>query len=326
MSAKKIWGMNGIAMALVVLALSNWTGLAQAQDGNDLEQLLEDMSGAYAEGYLAPLVTGFGINQNSALYHTAFIPGTTVTISLGLKVMGTKLSDEDQTFRVVRNITINEDYGVNPGEEGYGEDGVVVMSGPTVFGSEDEGGRMTVLYHGLPVHVEDLSDLTGLVESKFVPLAMPQASVGGIMGMEATLRWLPDIEIQSGVKVKLWGIGLAASANYWLPTLPVDVKVGFFNQSLDVGDYVATDARSLYVVASKEFSMLTAYGGLSRESSSMDVTYTYSGTGEEIAFSLDGVQKNRMTIGATLNLGLKINGEIGLGDLTSFSGGLMFGF
>ncbi len=58
----------------------------------------------------------------------------------------------------------------------------------------------------------------------------------------------------------------------------------------------------------------------------MDVSYTYSETGEEIAFSLDGVQKNRMTIGATLNMGLKINGEIGMGDLTSFSGGLLFGF
>ncbi len=324
MSAKKLWGMSGFAVALMILVSTSWTGMALAQDGGDLEELLKDMGQGYAEGFLAPLVTGFGINQNSALYHTANIPGTTVTISVGLKVMGTQLSSEDQTFSVVENITIDESFGVNPGEMGYGEPGQVVMSGPTVFGNTEEGGQMTVLYHGLPVYVESLPDLTGLVESEFVPLAMPQASLGGIMGLEATLRWLPEMEIQS-MKINLLGLGLAASANYWLPTLPVDVKVGYFNQSLDVGNYVETSAKSVYIAASKEFSVLTVYGGLSKESSSMDVAYTYDGT-EDIAFSMDGVQKNRMTIGATLNMGLKINGEIGMGDLTTFAGGLMFGF
>ncbi len=324
MFAMNLWGKRVLVLTLLTLTALCWTGTALAED--DLEELLEDMSVAYAEGYLAPLVTGFGINQNSALYHTAHIPGTTLTFTVGLKVMGTKLSENDQTFSKVTSVTLDEAFGYYPGDIGYGETAQAVMSGPTVFGNTDDGGRIDVYYHGIPVYTELMPELSGLVESEYVPLAMPQASIGGIMGAEATIRWLPDIEVQEGVKVKLWGYGLAASANYWLPTLPVDVKVGFFKQNLDVGEYVETSANSLYIAASKDFSVLTVYGGVSKESSSMDVSYTYSDTGEEITFSSDGVQENRMTIGATLNIGLKLNGEIGLGDLTSFSGGLMFGF
>ena len=324
MFAKKSWGFRGLLLPLIAVTALVLSGVAQAED--DLEELLEDMSGTYAQGYLAPLVTGFGINQNSALYHTAHIPGSSLTVSVGLKVMGTKLSDDDKTFSKVKQVTLDEDYGYSPGDTGYGEEATLVMTGPTVFGSEDEGGEVTVYYHGLPVYGEDLPDLTGLIESDFVPLAMPQVTVGGIMGAEATLRWLPDIEVQDGVKVKLMGFGLAASANYWLPTLPVDVKVGFFSQSLDVGEYVETEASSLYIAASKDFSMLTVYGGLAKESSSMDVSYTYSETDEEITFESDGVQESRMTLGATLNLGMKINAEVGLGDLTCYSAGIVFGF
>ncbi len=323
MNAKKLWGKTGLVSALTILMLTSWVVPTLAED-DGLEETLEQMGEAYAKGYLAPLISGFGINQNSALYHTAHIPGTTLSITVGLKVMATELTDNDKDFRVVEEITIDEDWGVNPGETGYGEDGQVVMSGPTVFGDEDGSGRMTILYHGLPVHTELLPELGGFIDTDYVPLAMPQASVGGVMGLEGTLRWLPEMTF-SDMKVNLMGFGLAASANYWIPTLPVDVKVGYFKQSLDVGEYIATDASSMYIAASKSFTMLTVYGGVAQESSSMDVTYT-SEDGEAVDFELDGMQEQRMTVGATLNLGLKINAEIGMGDLTTFSGGAMFGF
>jgi len=322
MTAKKFWGMKGLAATLSILALMIWAVPAAADD--DLEETLEKMGSSYAQGYLAPLISGFGINQNSALYHTAHIPGTTLTISVGLKVMATKLTDSDKDFSVVENITIDEDWGVDPGETGYGEAGQVVMSGPTVFGDEDASGFMRVYYHGIQVYEEALPDLGGFIDTDYVPLAMPQASLGGIMGLEATLRWLPEMTF-SDMKVNLMGFGLAASANYWIPTLPVDVKVGYFKQSLDVGEYIETEAASTYIAASKDFTTITVYGGLAKESSSMDVAYT-SDDGDDIDFSLDGMQESRMTIGATLNMGLKINGEIGMGDLTTYSGGVIIGF
>ncbi|MDO9171682.1 MAG: hypothetical protein Q7W29_07620, partial [bacterium] len=95
---------------------------------------------------------------------------------------------------------------------------------------------------------------------------------------------------------------------------------------------VATDAQSMYLAASRSFALATVYGALSKESSSMDVAYTYthdvdgSPVDDEVNFSVDGIQDSRLTLGATLNLGLKLNAEAGFGDVTTYSAGLLFGF
>ena len=304
--------------------------MAASDNSGNLEELLQDVGSNYARGYLAPLVSGFGADQNGALIHTARIPGSKLSVTFGIKAMGSKLDDADKTFQTTFHDVLDERYGLSPTDPGYGQTGTVVMSGPTVFGDTDQTGTITAYYAGLPV--KTIEGIEGLVDLSMVPLAMPQASIGGVAGLQATIRWLPDIDAGDIGKIKLWGFGLAASANYWLPTLPVDVSAGYFKQSLDVGEYVATDAKSLYIAASRQYSMLTVYGMLAKESSSMDVkyTYTYDDNGtpieEAVAFSMDGVQKNRFTIGATLNLGLKLNAEIGMGDLTTYGGGLVFGF
>ncbi len=314
---------------LLVMGLGAVPALAQ-DDGGDLEGLLEDVGAQYARGYLAPLVTGMGANQNSALFHTAAIPGTRLTISFGLKAMGTKLDEEAKTFQTAERVTLDERYGIDPLDPRYGEEGTLVMSGPSVFGSEDDTGTITAYYAGLPVYTA--VGIESLVDLDYVPLVMPQASVGGIMGLQATVRWLPDIDAGDIGKIKLWGIGLSASANYWLPMLPVDVSAGFFKQSLDVGEYVATEAQSMYLAASRSFALATVYGAYSKEESSMDVAYTYTyddnGTPveEEVNFSMDGIQDSRFTVGATLNLGLKLNAEAGFGDVTTYSAGLILGF
>ena len=303
--------------------------VAAEEDNLDLEELLEQVGEGYARGYLAPLSTGFGVNQNSALFHTAEIPSTGLTIDFGLKVMASKLSDDDKTFSTVTSVTLDERYGINPGHAAYGQTGQLVMSGPTVFGSDEQTGSITAYYAGLPVYVEE--GIEGLVDTDYVPLVMPQASVGGIMGLRATVRWLPDIELDEDIgSLKLWGFGLSASANHWLPTLPVDVSVGYFNQQLDIGEYLQTDAKALYVACSKNYASFTFYGALSKEESSIDVSYDYTydddGTPvtETVDFSADGVQENRFTLGATLNAPLKLNVELGLGELTTYSAGLMF--
>ncbi|MBC8422569.1 hypothetical protein H8E07_00445, partial [bacterium] len=169
MTAKKLWGKKGFTASLLILVLTSWAMPALAQDGGELEETLEKMGRAYAKGYLAPLISGFGINQNSALYHTAFIPGTTISVTVGLKVMATKLTDNDKDFQVVENVTLDEDWGFDPTDYGYGESGRVVMSGPTVFGDEDDPGRMTFLLHGIEVYEEVLPDLTGFIDTDYVP-------------------------------------------------------------------------------------------------------------------------------------------------------------
>ena len=43
-------------------------------------------------------------------------------------------------------------------------------------------------------------------------MVVPQASVGGVAGLRATVRWLPEIDLADVGKTKLFGYGLQCSA------------------------------------------------------------------------------------------------------------------
>lgn len=318
------WGRPAIAVALMIAV---WTlPLSAEESGNDeLTDLINDVGQFYAEGYLAPLTSGFGINQNSGLYHTAEIPVAGFKFGFAIKGMASMLGDDDKTFRVSRRVTLS-DYA-DPGDYGnvfdMDDEGIIVLEGPTVFGAEGEAGTMTGYLYGIPVFEE--AGIESLVDFDYVPLITPEISAG-TAGFRGTLRWVPDVDAGDVGKISYMGFGVAYTANALIPTLPVDVMVGFFKQSLDVGDVVSTSASSMYVAVSKDFNMLTVYGGLAKESSDMDVSYEMDDGSGTIAFSLDGVQEGRATIGTTLNLGLKLNAEINMGNMTTYAGGLVIGF
>lgn len=309
---------------LVLLAL---VALVVPAASEDLEDLLTDVGEQYARGYTAPLIHAWGANQNSALYHTAAIPRSRLTISFGIKMMATHISEDDQTFRsVYENVALSD---FLPSDHPYHDQtGDVVMQGPTVFGDTETMGTLTAYAGGLPVY--QVETIEGLIDTRWVPLAAPQLEVGGIMGLRGTLRWLPEVDAGDYGKTKYLGYGVAWSPNALLPTLPVDVMVGYFSQEIDVGTIVETDASSLYLAASRSFGPLIGYVGVASESSSMDVAYTVEDDGYaedvEVAFAVDGEMENRFTLGATLDTPLKLNAEINVGTLTVFSAGLMAGF
>ncbi len=317
---------NLLALLSLVLLLGTLAAPVLAVDDDDLDALLKDVSVEYAKGYLEPLVNTFGINQNTGLFHTADIAGGRLSLSLSLQTMATKLEDSDHVFRRTMHVVLDERYGVQPGEDGYGMEGDVVMSGPSVFGDEDTQGTIIAYYAGMPVGYQE--GIEGLVDTDWVPLAVPQASLGGIAGLRATVRWIPDIDAGDIGTISYFGWGLQWNVNTVLPLLPVDVMVGFFTQDLDVGDDVATHADSYFLAASKKLALLTVYGGVTMEDSSVDVHYVYHEglpDQEEVDFSMDGSQDGRFTVGGVLDLGLKINAEIGFGDYTTFGAGLLFG-
>ena len=122
-------------LILVIVALSAVGAFAQGFD-----EAIEQVGLEYAREYTRPLIDAFGINQNSALFTTANIPVANIQFSFGLKMMNTQLEDSDQQFDVYKSVTLDESYGVNEGDDGYGESGVIWMHGPTVFGSETDTG------------------------------------------------------------------------------------------------------------------------------------------------------------------------------------------
>jgi len=317
---------HGMLVSISLVLLAGTLASPALAGDPDLDALLQQATLEYAQGYLQPLVNAFGINQNTGLFHTADIAGGRLSLSVSLQAMATRLEDKDHRFHRSLHVTLDERYGLHPGDDGYGQQGDLVMDGPTVFGDTETPGTITAYYLGLPVYQEQV--IEGLVDTDWVPLATPQASLGGIAGLRATVRWVPDIDAGDIGTISYFGWGLQWSANTVLPLLPVDVMVGFFTQDLDVGDDVSTHADSYFLAASKKLTLLTVYGGVTIEDSSVDVDYTYHpGQADErsVHFSSDGSQSGRFTVGGVLDLGLKINAEVGFGDYTTFGAGLLFG-
>jgi len=320
----KNWRTGGLLIAALLLTMAAGA-VAQTEESTDeLSDLLQDVGEDYARGYLSPLISGFGINQNSGLYHTARIPYDGLKISFAIKGMSSNLSDADKRFRTVSTVDLS-DY-VDPGDPGYGEEGQLVFEGPTVFGAEGETGTMTAYWHGIPVFQENA--IESLVDFDYIPMITPEASVGGFFGLRGTIRWMPDYDAPDVGTIKYKGLGLSWTPNILMPTLPVDVAIGMFKQSLDIGELLESTASSVYLAVSKEFSVLTVYGGVAKESSSMKVHYTFDDNGDDVPidFELAGVQEKRTTLGATLSLGLKLNIEVNKGNMTNYTGGLIFGF
>jgi hypothetical protein len=298
---------------------------AAAAPAQDLEELLTEVGQPYAEAYTEPLVHGFGADQNAGLYTTAHIPAGRFTFSVGVRVMGTYLAEEDQSFtRVLEDVELDDYLDLQPGDPGYGETGDIVLEGPTMFGSPDEVGTATAYVNGAPVY--QVEGIEGLVDTRWVPLFAPEATVGGFFGLRGTIRWLPEIELSDVGKTKYLGLGLQWSPNFLLPPdFPVDLMGGFFVQEIDVGTILQTDASSVFAAASRRFGLATLYGGVAWESSSMKVEYVEEETGEEVSFEKDGKMSGRFTLGTTLNLGVKLNLEMGIGNMVAYTAGIMFG-
>jgi hypothetical protein len=313
-------------MKYLVLTLAIFcTTAVMAQD---LDSALEQVGAAYAREYTRPLIDAFGINQNSALFTTADIPVARVKFSFGLKMMNTRLTDSDQAFDTYQAVTLDESYGVNEGELGYGENGVIWMHGPTVFGSETETGELVAIWNGGTV--ASAETIAGIMETKNVPLVLPEFTIGGVAGLRGVMRWLPEIDGGDIGKISYAGVGLQYNINnIFTALLPVEIMVGFFNQNLTIGDAISADATSYHAVVSKDYGVLTGYAGYAYESSAVDVSYTMideEGNESNIGFSADGVQTGRTTFGATLDYGLKLNVEASFGEKTNISTGLLIGF
>ncbi len=314
----------------VCLCLSGTVDTAQA---TNLQQLIEQVGSEYGEAYASPFIHAFGPNQNSNLYSTAAIPWSGLTFGVGIKVMATNLNEADQTFQKVVQV---EDLGVlDPALAG--QSGTAVMSGPTIFGDTETNGKVDVYSSG--IFLGSIEGIPGFWDTRWVPMATPEISIGGIVGLKATVRYFPSMKLGDIGKSEYLGYGLQWSASGLLETLPVDLMIGFFTQSLDVENtqglgedkLIDSEASSYFLAISKSWPAMTVYGGFAIESSDMKVAYyfydpNFPDLAQDVSFSVDGRQDQRFTVGINLDILLSLNLEAGFGDMTTYSAGLMFGF
>ena len=282
--------------------------------GQDLEDYLSKYTQENGQKYLQPFADAFAADFNSGLFRQALIKKNGFQLYIGLVGQVAVIPDKQKHFQAYTESSLF------PPEGPY--------QVPTVFGPKD------------PVIVP-VEASGGLLDYAFpagfnvdyMPLATPQITLGAFIGTDLTVRFL-TVDLEDMGDLKLFGWGLRHSLNQYLVFLPVDVAFGFYRQSFDIGDYMEAHTSLVSLQGSYSIPVITFYGGLGIENSSIDVQYTYSGDGnlpgsqmeETIKFNMEGANRLRFTIGLTLDLGpLKINGDYNLASQSTFSAGVGIG-
>jgi hypothetical protein len=168
----------------------------------------------------------------------------------------------------------------------------------------------------------------GGLNLKYLPLAVPQLTVGSVFGTDLTTRLLFTDTNEDIGRIRLLGFGLRHSINQYLPGLPVDLAAGVYWQQFTVGDLISAANWLGSVQTSYRASIFTFYGALGYERSVLDLDYTFTGTDgdTQVKFDLAGSNNIRFTAGLTFNLGpVKLNADYNFASQSVLSVGLGIG-
>ncbi len=292
--------------ALVMLLLC---GARSAAAQTELENTLRQFSGDAVSGYIQPAADLFGANMMAGQYRTASIPLMGFNIAFDIVGMIAVVGDEQETY------TAKTPEGFTP----------ATFQTATIF-----GGLGTTVTHStygaLSYRGKD-----GIITSSVLPLAVPQLRIGSVAGTEAMVRFLatPKLGDDQIPEITILGGGLRHSISQYLPALPLDLAVGVFYTTFKAGDIIDMKGYSLGIHASKSLAVVTFYGGLAYESTTMKISYTSTDPnfpGQLVDVSLDGDNTFRLTAGVNLCLGVfHVFADANLGSVTHFSGGIGFG-
>jgi len=320
-----------------LILLSGFFNSAYPQD--DLHTNLSKLTQDAAAQYVKPLISGFGADMNSGWLSRipdAKILG--VDINLRIIAMGAFFDNANKTLSANTNFRFNQDEALlltndiqdeNTRQEVINQilnqDFNVGIQGPTVVGKSHE--YITVTFKGrtflvngeqIPVGSKEFqTDINGALGGlPIMPLAAPQLTIGTVVGSCLSVRYLPSIQTGSDLgKINYFGIGIMHNPNVWLGgTLPVDIGLGIFFETMNAGDIFKSNATQFSLFAGKtfgpSFSNVQPYAGLSIETSTIKVNYTekfdtpLGVKTENISFDLKGDNKFKFTLGTSFKLAL----------------------
>ncbi|MFQ5627807.1 MAG: DUF6588 family protein [bacterium] len=335
---------------------------------NNVEDLLrggvEDANVLLKE-YISPLGKGFGADLNNGWFTTArphkFL-GFDITITANFAIA----PEIDETFDISK-LTLNSVRLTNPTGD---------PNSPTIIGSDSPGPEITIFAKdpssGNEIIIGDFFMPEG-IDFQYVPSPMIQAGLGIGFNTDVMARYLPQIEFDEDVgSLQMIGFGLKHSftrANEFGDPPPIDISIfagytTFQAQSKDINlppDPSAIPTGAAYddqeieleansftanLIISKSFPLLTLFGSVGYETSSMDLklkgTYPITAIEDNIAspnfgqkairdlvdpinISIDGANALRGSAGLRLKLlFLAIHGSYTFADYPVATAGLSF--
>lgn len=269
-----------------------------------LEDAIEQLTSENTKGYLQPFVEAFGSNLNAGIYRTAHVSKMGLHLYIGVMATGAVIPDEAMTFMGTPPLPYPQS----------------LVETASVFGKE---GAVVAGPNGLSFAFQD-----GQIQGDFAPMAVPHLEVGSILGTMIKLRYFVFDFGENIGKMELLGYGLQHSISQYIPLFPLDISLGIFKQSFDVGEIISTSALSYGIQVSRSLPLLTLYTAAGVENTTMDVTYTYQGEGlsQKIELDLKTGNQFRFTIGARLRLAiLIINGDYSMSKYNTVTLGIGIG-
>jgi hypothetical protein len=279
---------------------------AHAQ-GN-LSKFIKQQGEDNVSGYVGPLSDLLIANLNTAYYHSARLPRTGLGVSLDIVGMVSKIGDAQKTF-VATSPT-----GFTPS----------TFTTATILGGT---GTEITSPQGTKYRGSD-----GLIIATYLPFAIPQVRVA-TLGTEVIVRYVPTLtfgDVGDETSAGITSYGGRHSVSQYFAGFPVDLTVGAMYNSIKVDGEVSINVTTLTygVQASKNFSILTLYGGAGSENGKMHLVYDSSDLNnpDHVDINLDVERHFRETAGAALRLGfLSLFADANFGTVTTYSGGLRLG-
>ena len=289
---------NGIRTLLAVLC---FLAAAQAQ----VDELISRYAGENGDGFIEPLITGFGANLNSGLYRSAKIPVIGLHMTIGINALAARFSDDQRKFTAT---TTGYFYPVQE------------VEAPTVIG--DPKGASAISPEGTEYVFPGGYDMRSFM------IGVPSFTIGSIFGTEATLRYFKARLNEEIGELSLFGIGARHSVSQYFPTLPIDIAAGIFYHKFKISEIVTSNVYCLHAEVGKSLAIMDVYGGLAYEANKAKVEYTFDSGVETADVSIDVTGKNkfRLTAGVGFNFTLfHINLDYNIGNQNVLNAGVSLG-
>ncbi len=347
---------------LTGLIFSGTIKSALSQD-QSLEETLQQLSQTAAMEYVKPISSALGANVNGAWFHKAPKAKTFgFDLEIGLVAMGSFFPTQSTHFETSGQFTFSTAEAQNL-VSGIGNAQIqneliaqltttpstVEISGATVIGSSTDyitinfpGGTYQTSYGpvNLPANQVELpvAGFGQLADVNLLPMGAPQVTIGTVFGTQAVFRYVPKTTLQQDLgDLTYFGFGIQHNPMIWLgdDLLPVDLALGYYQQTATIGDLFSLKATAYGINVSKQlgfrFLNLTPYAGYLLEKATMQVTYQYvvdTPTGpltQDIKFDLEGENKSRFVVGLGIRfLLLNLNVDYNFGTYKSITAGLNF--
>ncbi len=289
---------------LSFLALSLFF-FSSANAQNQLEDAIKQMSTENVTGYMQPFLNGFAGNMNSGFAGTAKIDNK-LTFRIDAIGMATVIGSAEEEYNAVAPSHFNQQ----------------TVRTATIFGDR---GAVIQGPEGLTYQFQN-----GQLNLDYLPLVAPQLTIGNIFHTQLVFRFFTYSDDSEAPDIDMFGIGVRHGVNQYFKNLPVDLAIGVFYQTFNIGEMIDTRFFAINGMASRKFSLLTLYGGVQYENSNMNLIYTYSGAAadEDADIDIEFRSDNhiRGMAGVNLSLGLlHLRTDVNLGKTSILSAAVGFG-